>query len=227
MTGLAQALAFRGHLNEAYRVLGNREHPLFAELVYLEAVPPDTAAVVFRSWMESGSTHARLALPYWSKAGDTASIEAFRRRAARPKRGTFGVDVALGVEYDTIAARAHLLLARHDSAEALRLFQSLPDTLCRECYLDRLVRARLLSARGHYAEAMKDLTEPLSAFLTPIEVMLALERARVAVRSDETTVAQAAYRFVGEAWMHADRQLAPLVREAHEKGLASASRNGP
>ena len=31
---LAQELSFRGHLAEAYRVLGNRESPLFAELAF-------------------------------------------------------------------------------------------------------------------------------------------------------------------------------------------------
>jgi hypothetical protein len=42
-------------LREAYRVLGQREVPLFAELAYSGAVSPETSAVMFARWSGRGS----------------------------------------------------------------------------------------------------------------------------------------------------------------------------
>lgn len=222
----AQALAFRGHLDQAYHLLGNQELPLFAELAYLGAVPQDTAALVFKSWRVRGSRYARLALSWWSRIGDTASIEAFRRHASRLSRSNPGEAERLSLQYEVSAAEAHLALAKKDSVEALRRFQSLPDSLCLECYVDRLVRARLLASRGRYEEAINDLSEPLSPFLTPMEVVFAYEGARAAQQAGEHERAHAAYEFVARAWLHAGSELQPLVTEARSEGDRLAMRSG-
>jgi len=58
-----------------------------------------------------------------------------------------------------------------------------------------LVRARLLLARRRYAEARSTLDEPLIAFLTPIEVTFAAERAEAAARLGDRAGAAAACAF--------------------------------
>jgi hypothetical protein len=129
------------------------------------------------------------------------------------------VDTRASARYDTTAARAHLLLARGDTAAALRAFRALPDTLCPACYVDRLVRARLLAASGLDREALTALAEPLAAFLTPLEVVFALERGQVAERLGLRGDAARVYRFVTQAWVNADPELAPYVTVARA-GLA-------
>jgi DNA-binding SARP family transcriptional activator/tetratricopeptide (TPR) repeat protein len=218
---LAQQLAFRGHVHEAYTVLGNRELPIFAELAYLGAVPSENAAGVFRRWGKVGSEHARLALPWWSARRDTAAIKAFHQQASRRANAGLDTDTSARAEYDTAAARAHLLLARGDTAAALGRFRSLPDTLCSACYIDRLIRAQLMAARGRDREALVDLAEPLDAFLTPLEVVFALERGRVAERLGEREEAEHSYGFVADAWARADSELRAYVAAARA-GLTRA-----
>jgi hypothetical protein len=96
----------------------------------------------------------------------------------------------------------------------LRRFLAMPDTLCTGCYLDRLTRARLLAAAGRLRAARRVLDEPLDAFLTPIEVVFALERARVANRLGDSLTARASYRLVHDAWVHGDSSALPMVAEA-------------
>jgi hypothetical protein len=86
-------------------------------------------------------------------------------------------------------------------------FRALPDTLCVECYTDRLIRSRLLAQAGLGRQALATLVEPLAAFLTPMEVEFALERGRVAEWFGEYDLAARSYRFVLDAWAHADPDL--------------------
>ena len=61
------------------------------------------------------------------------------------------------------------------------------------------------------------LDEPLVPFLTPIEPVFALERARAAERAGEREAARAAHDFVARAWLHADPELRRAVAEARER----------
>jgi serine/threonine-protein kinase len=116
--------------------------------------------------------------------------------------------------YDTAAALAHLALVQRDTAEALRRFEALPDTLCPRCYPDRLTRARLLTARGRHRDAMADLREPLVALLSPFELLFALERGRVAERLGDRQEARESYAFVVASWARGDPELQPYVAAA-------------
>jgi serine/threonine-protein kinase len=220
---LAEELAFRGHLVEAARVLGERSVPLFAELAYLGAVPAPTAQTVFSHWVRGDSSLARLTLAYWSARRDTAALIGILARvndraqsvaAGRNASDSSSADVRARVWYDTASIAAHLALARGDSAGALARLLVLPDTLCPECYLDRLIRARLLAAAGRSAEAVGLLEEPLVPFLTPIEVTFALERARAARRGGDRRGADAACQFVRAAWRHGDATLRSTANES-------------
>jgi serine/threonine-protein kinase len=207
---LAEQLAYRGHVAEAYRVLGVRDLPIFAELAHLGAVPPSVAQPTLLRWARDGSGPARLALPYWSAQRDTAALTLFLSDVpARARRsGASEVEARARMRYDSASAFAHLALARGDSVGALGQFVALPDTLCPECYLDRLTRARVLRAAGRAAEALTTLDEALVAFLTPIEVLFAVERARAARQAGNHQLAGAACRSVRAAWSRAD----PLLR---------------
>jgi serine/threonine-protein kinase len=212
---LAEQLAFRGHFVEAARVLGVRDAPIFAELAYLGAVPQDDASAVFDRWLRSDAEVAHLALPWWSARRDTAALVAFLARVSR-RLGTDTLAAGLRsqLSYDTASAGAHLALARGDTATALRRFLTMPDTLCTGCYLDRLTRARLLAATGSVRAARRALDEPLDAFLTPIEVLFALERARVANQLGDSLAARASYRLVHDAWVGGDSTVLQMVAEA-------------
>jgi hypothetical protein len=212
---LAEQLAFRGHFVEAARVLGVRDAPIFAELAYLGAVPQDDASAVFDRWLRSDAEVAHLALPWWSARRDTAALVAFLARVSR-RLGTDTLAAGLRsqLSYDTASAGAHLALARGDTATALRRFLTVPDTLCTGCYLDRLTRARLLAATGSVRAARRALDEPLDAFLTPIEVLFALERARVANQLGDSLAARASYRLVHDAWVGGDSTVLQMVAEA-------------
>jgi hypothetical protein len=212
---LAEQLAFRGHLSEAYRVLTNRDTPIFAELAYLGVVPAEDVRTTFARWARLDLELTRQALAWWSSQRDTTALAAFARRSiARLDPPNTAVETRARTAYDTAAAGAHLALARGDSATALRRFLALPDTLCPACYLDRLTRARLLAASGRDREAAQALSEPLAAFLTPVEVVFALERARAARRTGDIATTRQCYRFVLDAWSHADATLHAVTTEA-------------
>lgn len=216
---LAEQLAFRGHLAEARQVLGPRDLPILAELAYLGAVPPAAAAPVFARWAQEDAALARLALSYWSAAGDTATIAAVLDRAARrvseaaSAAGDDAREARARAAYDTASAAAHLALARRDSSAALRRFTVLPDTLCSECYLDRLTKARLLTAAGRGREALTVLDEALDVFLTPVEVLYAVERARAAAQAGDVGAGEAC-DFARAAWAGGDPEARSIVAEA-------------
>jgi serine/threonine-protein kinase len=211
---LAQELAFRGHLTEAYEVLGGRDTPIFAELALLDAVPRDSARAVFARWLTGPSDNSRLALDWWAAQRDASSLLAFAAAASRIVHSNRGADQRAMAAYDTAAAMAYLALARGDSTTALARLLALPDTLCPTCYVHRLTRARLLSAKSRTREAIAALDEAPAAFVTPMEVVFALERARVAAQVGDLTRSRADFAFVAQAWAHADPILAAPLTEA-------------
>ena len=122
-----------------------------------------------------------------------------------------------GARFLHAAATAYLALARTDSAEALGLFQAIPDTLCIEndCYYQKLTEARLLNAVGQARQAGAVLDRWVwSGGGGPFFVLGVLERARIAEGLGERQKARDAYQFVEDAWRHADPELEPYVREA-------------
>ncbi len=223
---LTRAFAVRGHLRDAY-VAGGAQFP--EELVRLAAlgfVPPDTARGALHHWLSElprrqlnvESFTARLgALPWWAERRDTAGLHGFVRRtdeiALAPQRN---VELTLVARYGAASGRAYLALARRDTAEALRRFIALPDSIC-PCPFDRLVAAQLLAARDRAAEAapLLERWRPVD-FLDPTEGPWWLERARLADRLGNRERALEAYRFVAELWRAADPELQPYVEEARD-----------
>jgi len=229
--GLALALAYHGHLREAYtslRLTGGMLPDLtFAELALLGGVPKDSAAATFGHWLRHGRFRSDLAgrwsgevieggLGWWAETGDTGSIQGLTRRidswigkAANPGRRAL-------LRYAAAAAPAYLALARHDTADALSQFALVPDSLCTRCYLQRLTRIRLLALKGQNEEAARLLderTHTLDEYL-PSEISWALERARVNERLGNRDKAIQNYAVVARVWANADSSLQPVVAEA-------------
>ena len=206
-------LAYRGRLHEAYLAMGNRPGRLFAQLAMLGAIDPDTASMVFAQLLAAGRPEARTALPWWSARGDTASIIAlirsYRTRSVLTKPVTKAYP-----QYDSEAARAFLFLAKHDTANAEKAFALLSDTLCLRCDHDHLMAARLLAKRRDFGAADKILRQRLYSFLTPTEIVIALERGRIADAAGQRDVALGSYRLVVKAWARGDPEVQRYVQEA-------------
>ena len=120
---------------------------------------------------------------------------------------------------DEAVARAHLALARRDTADAVRRFLALPDSSLLNWRNTRIVKVQLLRETGHLEEAERLLRRPLSPWGSNYEFvdgLWHLERGRTFERLGESGAARRAYRTVTELWIHADPDLQPLVAEARE-----------
>jgi serine/threonine-protein kinase len=244
---LANALAFRGHLHEAYaadrRLLLDSKASRFTwfldpflGLSLLGAIPESLAATTFGHAFDPGKAwpvpryniqarHLR-GLPWWLARRDTASLARFALRAEQEARSQTSARGKLRGRYLHAAATAYLALARADSVRALRLFQSIPDTLCiaNVCSYEKLIEARLLAAEGQAQQAGAVLDQWVWKAEGPFFVLGRLEQGRIAEALGERQKAMDSYQFVVDVWRHADAELEPYVREARAglKRLAAA-----
>ena len=86
------------------------------------------------------------------------------------------------------------------------------------CFFHKLTLARLLVAQGDDRGAATVLDQSRWAYL-PLYVLATLERARIAERLGERSLAVESYQLVVDFWRRADPELHPYVREAQD-GLA-------
>jgi hypothetical protein len=116
--------------------------------------------------------------------------------------------------------RAYLALAVGDTASALRQFLTTKDTLHECAFENRLTVAELLIATGRYREASQRLDRRWPGTTSCgngfDDIMWTLERARVHERVGRRAEAVADYKFVMDAWRHADPELQRYVHEARE-----------
>jgi hypothetical protein len=158
---------------------------------------------------------------------DTASLARFAGRAGQEAQKQTSARGKLQSRYLQAAATAYLALARPDSARALHLFQSIPDTLCleNECYYEKLTEARLLRSQGLARQAGVVLDQWIWSVGGPLFVIGMLERGRNAEGLGERQKARDSYQFVIDVWRHADPELQPQVREA-QTGLKRLAAEG-
>jgi tetratricopeptide (TPR) repeat protein len=238
---VAAALAYRGHLREAYqtdrRLLldptaskwGLLMDP-FPNLALLGTLPDSMAGPVFARALEPTAPwgteswwmprHLR-GIPWWLAHRDTASLTRFAARAAEETRRPNPPLVVLRARLLGATSTAYAALARGDSAGALAHLKAIPDTLClvdfSDCFHLNLTLARLLSARGDDRRAGALLERwRWAAGSSPWFVLATLERGRIAERLGERQKAIESYRFVTEAWRRPDPELQPYVSEARE-----------
>ena len=211
---LAAHLALRGHLHEAYALAGTRFRQVFGDLAVLGAVPADIATAEFASWKPGTGPFPGNAVWWWVARGDTSALRDFARRSDSLARSRSPVPGGSYWRYLGEWARASLALVRHDTLDALRRFDALPDSLCPFCFHARLPKAQLLAARGREREAAALLEVQLPPFFAVEEVLLKLEAARIHERLGQRQEAIAKYRFVAAVWRNADPELRPYVDEA-------------
>jgi hypothetical protein len=184
-----------------------------AASTYARAFEADSAWPIPRSNVQP--RHLR-GLPWWQARRDTLSLAQFALRAEQEARTQRSATGKLRGRYLHAAATAYLALARSDSVGALRLFQSIPDTLCivNLCYYEKLVEARLLASEGRARQAEEVLDLWVWRAEGPLYVLAMLDRARIAESLGEREKAMQAYQFVVDVWRGADPQLQPFVVEA-------------
>ncbi len=226
---LARALLDRGHLREAYAAGGSTFPLEFAQIALLGASPAETHAV-FARWLADTlgeqvtagalspfeSLSARLlASAWWAARQDTVSLaEGVRRWESLARAAGNNAEVERWAEYGAASGRAYAALARRDTAEAVRRFAELPDSVC-PCLYDRITTAHLLATRGRRSEAARLLerSAPLR-FWDPFDGLWWLERGRLAETLRQPAKAIEAYRYVAQLWRHADPELQLYLREA-------------
>jgi serine/threonine-protein kinase len=210
---LAAHLAFRGHLQEAYAT-GRQFRAVFGDLAILGAVPAETAAAEFARWKAGGGPYPGNALWWWVARSDTGALQDVARRSDSLARSRAPARGPGFWTYWGAWARASHALARHDTLDAVRRFDALPDSLCQLCWWARLPKAQLLAGRGREREALA----LLEVFIAPVfraeDVLYKLEAARIHERLGQREQAVAQYRFVAAAWRNADPELQPYVDEA-------------
>ncbi|MBA3646597.1 MAG: protein kinase [Gemmatimonadaceae bacterium] len=216
-------LAFRGRMHEALSLLGPKPTRLFSQLALLGVVSRDSAQRVFGRWLTSGDAQVHRALPWWARAGDTSSIQKLvARYESASHRGS--VENLRVAAYGMSAARAYLFLARRDTTSARKAFAALPDTACLRCDFDHIESARLLASGGRVGDADRILRQRLYSAVTPTEIVIALERARVAAKAKNAPVVRASAGRVVDAWREGDPELQTAVAEALQLLRASGGR---
>jgi len=211
-------LAYRGRFSESYLGLGTSPSRLFSPLALLGVVEPDTARAVFARWLAARNAEVHTALPWWAARHDSASIARLilvydtALTAAKPAN-------IVSARYNAATARAYLSLARGDTAAAVTAFAALSDTSCLRCDLDRLTTVRLLAGARRFEEADKIARQRLFSSVTPTEVMLALERGKIASALGHKSDARRSFDLVVRAWGRGDSAARIRVADA-QRGLS-------
>ena len=207
-------LAFRGRVNDAFAATRSTPTRLLPELALLGVIPADTAGALFHSWLSSGHPSVRSALPWWALRRDTASIRAFARRSDSTAKAAAQPRARSLAAYNVRASDAYLTLARGDTVGALAKFAALSDTACSVCYVDRLIEAQLNRALGRLARADTLLAYRPNTLLSPLEVLVALERGEIARLRQRPLAAEQQAQLVVSAWASGDASLQPYIRRA-------------
>lgn len=215
------ALAYRGHLRDAYAVIGRYPGMMawgaYTGLALACIVPQDSADAAFARELRhapdakvSGvQQQLTFPLPWWSARQDTVTI---RQYGARLKaiRSPSTWD-----RYQLEASVAYIALARRDTVEAVNRLRRLPAS--GPVWYERLTLARLLAGVHRQREALEVLDRGFPWGVQAMErATWALEDARLAEQFGQRDKARYWYGYVARVWRHADPELQPYVAEARE-----------
>jgi eukaryotic-like serine/threonine-protein kinase len=213
---LVLQLSYRGRFREATELPEARHNAAFAEMALAGGSATSEARRVFAEWLRTDPRDARFGSPalvaaggWWARLRDTTSLRELVRVAESDTRD--GPAERRIATYSAAAGTAYLALARGDTADALRRFATLPDSLCELCAVPRYEYASVLALRGRLREAASILAERQTLLPSAIDVLWALERARVAERLGDLATARESYAAVVAAWSGGDDELSPIV----------------
>jgi serine/threonine-protein kinase len=207
---MSGSLAYRGRMADALALGPPLPWDLVAEAALLGIPLPEATAQAFESNVLT-YRRADLLAPWLSMRGDTVALRSLIDRV-EPKSGSDRMG-----DFQRAVASAYLNLARGDSASALQQLLTLPDGVCRVCYLPRLTRVHLLVQAGRYRDADYELRNELPtppALGRPADVLWGLERARVAEALGRREDALREYTVVADTWVGADAELQGYREEA-------------
>ena len=216
---LALQLSYRGGFREALALREARQSSVLAEMALANPSLEPEVRPVLAEWLRTdprettyGSPLLAAAGAVWAQRHDTTSLREMMRRAeaSRPRSA---VDFQIA-RYSAAVAGAYLALASGDTTGSLRRFAALPDWICGMCAVPRLTYARLLTSSGRLREAASILADRPTLLPSAVDVLWALERARVAERLGDPATARQGYGTVVGAWQGGDSDLAPIVTEA-------------
>ncbi len=217
-TRLADGLAFRGHISEAWRL--GIENPTYtvAEIAALGLIPADSAAKVLGPWVKRRDDYSFFALPALAAAGDTAQLNLLSAGAERMVKTDTSLRMRTVLGYFAASAHAYSVLARGDSNAATPLFDKLSDSLV-VLPIDQFVRARLV-ARTDPKRALLMLGR-MSLQIDLLYVARELERGRLAERVGDRELAVDSYAYVAAAWRNSE---SPQLRDAVKESTTALSR---
>lgn len=215
---LADLLAFRGHINEAWRIGADNPTYTMAEIATLGLVRGDSAAKVIGPWIQRRDDASFFALPAIAAARDTAQLDKLSAGAERLAKTDTSVRRRTVLNYFAASARAWSVLARGDSNAALALFDKLDDSTV-TLPIDQFVRARLV-ARMDPKRALAMLS-PMSLNVDLLYVARELERARLSEKLGDREQAVDAYAYVAAAWRNTD---SPQLRDAVKESTSALAR---
>ena len=215
---LIEALGFRGHIAEAWKLA--KETPSYSagEFALLGLVPADTAARVMRPWLQLRNDASLAVPPVLAMVRDTAGLNSIVRTATQMAKSDTSAILRKMLDYFANAARGYSALAAGDSAAATSIFDALPDSV-NPAPAEQFVRARLVSRTDpRRALALLDRMSPMTDVLYPARQ---LERGRIAEKLGDAESAVDAYAFVAAAWRNTE---SGLLRNAVKEAKAALVR---
>jgi serine/threonine-protein kinase len=211
----------RGHLraaNELSRGVDEAGARFFLQVALRGVVPRDSADRTIAGWL-AGDRLDRLllALSWYGEHRDTARLGEILSRCERSyAAASEGEAGRLQASACMTLSQAHLALARGDSASAARRFALGADSACGlTCSESRLLGAALLRQVGDVVAGARilDRTPPGPSNGDTYDALWALERAKLADRSDDRGRAIQEYRTVEGLWAAPDAELASYARQ--------------
>jgi hypothetical protein len=217
----ALALAYHGHLHEAYAAADHTVRWITAATAWMGGVPADSVRAAFARSLSGDTLYPRslaaTGAPWFARQRDSVSLKELARRADSTSRASQREMERAYNRYVGDGARALLALVRRDTVAAIAGLTALPDTACARCTLYTVQLAELLDAqhRDDAAAILLAKDPPLfSTFTFLTDGLWQLYRARLAVRRGDRRAAATAYRFVLATWLRGDEVLQPYVEEA-------------
>jgi len=220
----AMALAWRGHLREACSNFRERRN-FFLPAALLGCTARDTASAIVLDLTARGTQQPRGLLPlvgWWGELRDSTQLRDLQHRSTIALGSSRDAAIVASARALTESAQAYIDLLHGDSAQALRRFMAVPDSLCALCDIQFMTKSRLLAAAGRPREALEEADQDRSNDTFPLVPVMRLQVARLAEQLGDKQKAIENYTAVADAWRRGD----PAMRDSVDIARAALKRLG-